>query len=117
MDNELHNIPDHILNKYLVRDLKAIREKNAADEMYILELKDKISKLEKELSDMKDYISKCDSEQGLELKKDIRIAKYINELNANRETIKRIKREKEFLLLRLIKYEKEKFDNQKNNSK
>ena len=117
MDNELLHIPDHILNKYLIRDLKSLREKNAADEMYILELKDKISKLEKELSDIKTCFSKCNSEQALEIKKDTRVIKLINELNSNKETIKRIRKEKEFLLLRLIKYEKEKFDNQKNNSK
>lgn len=97
MSNDLFKVPDYVIIDLLKKEIAELRSKLGENEMYILELEEKITTL-----------MKCTKQESLELKADRRIYDLLCQIKSLEKAVLNLKQINNRYLVQIVNYAKEK---------
>lgn len=97
MADDLFKVPDDVIIKLLKKEIADLQSKQGENEMYILELEERIQ-----------YLMKCTDDDKLVLKADRRIADLNRQIKSLEKNVESLKQLNNRCLVQIMNYEKEK---------
>jgi|BioPla2DNA2_1021312.scaffolds.fasta_scaffold33482_3 TolA-binding protein len=97
MDHDLFKVPDDVIINLLKKEIAGLRSRQGENEMYIVELEERITKL-----------LKCTDDDRLALKADRRIADLNRQIKSLEKKVESLKQLNNHCLVQIMNYEKEK---------